>query len=124
MKCSIAIKHVFIFLILISITKCTTSLRKSQIYNEVGLSTHFPSVRDVNEFVTLSKLVYDLRKHKYCRFKNIICHWYKNLNDGAQVMVVSSKAKNYIAVVFAGNFELIQQMKKCPRLTFLFNHQP
>ena len=103
MKRSIAINLLLVRLILLRFIKIITALRKNQIHHEVGFSTHFPSVQDVNEFVTLSKLVYDLRTHNYCRFKDIICHWYKYLDDGAQVMVVSSKAKKYIAVVFAGN---------------------
>jgi hypothetical protein len=90
----------------------------------VGLSNTFPSIDDTIEMAALSYIVYSFRdeldNEAVCRALNsknfsmtedqlvmrdtdAYCHFYNHSrSQGTQVMIVSSKAKQYNAVVFCG----------------------
>ncbi|CAB9518422.1 Lipase (class 3) [Seminavis robusta] len=82
----------------------------------------FPHLLDVGEMANLSHAVYKYKHYNYddvCEHwnnetattitheKGVTCHWYRHDKHlGTQVMIVSSKAKDYLAVVFAGTDDL------------------
>ena len=90
----------------------------------------FPTFEDTFEMATLSSTIYAFHKEDYgndmdsasqavCTHINthnvttrpvppgVYCHWYyHDWTGGAQVLIVTSEAKQYIAVVFAGTDDL------------------
>ena len=96
----------------------------------LSISSRFPTLDDTLEMATLSLLVYTFRNepddHQVCGLVNhrndtnppttfiasqaandIHCHWYHHdRTQGTQVMIASSRDRNYLAVVFAGTDDL------------------
>jgi hypothetical protein len=73
----------------------------------------FPTLNDTLEMARLSKLVYHFRHENdnYCSsYKTddgVVCEWYFHSHIlGTQVVIISNRKKQYLAVVFAGTDDI------------------
>jgi len=80
--------------------------------SNVAFKNRIPSLRDANDAVLLSQLVYKVRRKESSSFnkdayKHLELHCSYILDDksGLQVMVVTSKSSKFVAVVFRGSDE-------------------
>lgn len=97
---------------------CCNNSKKEKAATIQELSNKFPSLQDSIEMARLSGLVYAFKHYDDCNAtspttgkpllpSDLDCHLYHHdRKQGTQVMILSSRKKQYIALVFAGTDDL------------------